>query len=101
MVRQCSKSTASCCSSVSWMVEAILSLDVLVQAIGPDQNVKIALPKSMDINAVFDHRASLPTVGLDRRRIIEVAADLIRVEEAIWLESATAQSSNATPASGT
>jgi len=73
-------------------VEAILSLDVLVQAIGPDQNVKIALPKSMDINAVFDHRASLPTVGLDRYRKIEVAADLIRVEEAIWLESDLVQS---------
>ena len=42
-----------------WMTEAILCLDILSRAIGPNPNVNIALPKSMDINAVFDHRESL------------------------------------------
>jgi hypothetical protein len=69
-----------------WMTEGILSLDILSRAIGPDSNVNIVLPKSMDINAVFDHRESLRAVGLDRYNIVEVAANLIKVREAIWVD---------------
>jgi capsular polysaccharide biosynthesis protein len=69
-----------------WMAEGLLSLDILSRAIGPDADLRIALPKSMDINAVFDHRQSLQATGLDRYQIIEVAADLIHVREAIWVD---------------
>src|ERR1700693_6074979 len=69
------------------MTEGLLPLDVLSQAIGRDRNLNILLPKSMDINAAFDHRGSLRAVGLDRYNIVEVAADLIKVREAIWVDS--------------
>ena len=75
-----------------WMTEAILCLDILSRAIGPNPNVNIALPKSMDINAVFDHRESLRALGLDRYDVVEVAADLIQVREAIWVDSELVQS---------
>jgi len=75
-----------------WMTEAILSLDILSRAIGPDASVSIALPKSMDIAAVFDHRESLRSVGLDRYDVVEVAAELINVREAIWVDSDLVQS---------
>ncbi len=70
-----------------WMTEGILSLDILSRAIGPDPNLNIALPKSMDINAVFDHRESLGVLDLDRYNIVEVAANLIKVREAIWVDN--------------
>ncbi|HEY4406513.1 MAG TPA: glycosyltransferase 61 family protein [Xanthobacteraceae bacterium] len=70
-----------------WLVEGLLSFDILSRAMGPDANLKIALPKSMDINALFDHRESLRAVGLDGRNVTEIAADLIKVREAIWVDS--------------
>jgi hypothetical protein len=70
-----------------WLVEGLLSLDILTRVMGPDANLKIALPKSMDINALVDHRETLRAVGLGGRDITEVAADIIRVQEAIWVDS--------------
>jgi hypothetical protein len=70
-----------------WMAEGVLSLDVLSQAIGSDQNMSIALPKSMDINALFDHRGAIRAVGLDGFHIMEMPFELIRVKEAIWVDS--------------
>jgi hypothetical protein len=75
-----------------WMVEGILSLDILSRAMGPDPNLNIALPKSMDIAAVFDHRESLHAVGLDGYDVVEVAADFIKVRESIWVDSDLVQS---------
>ena len=75
-----------------WMTEGILSLDVLSRAMGPDPALRIALPKSMDIAALLDHRESLRAVGLDGYHIEEVAADLIHVREAIWVDSDLVQS---------
>ena len=42
-----------------------------VASLGPDSNLKIALPKSMDIHEVFDHRETLRAVGLDAHETIE------------------------------
>jgi len=70
-----------------WMTEGILSLDILSRAMGPDSNLNIALPKSMDINGVFDHRESLRALGLDQYSIVELEANLIKVREAIWVDS--------------
>jgi len=75
-----------------WMTEAILSLDILSRALGPDPNVNIVLPKSMDVAAVFDHRESLRAVGLDGYNIVETTANLIKVSEAIWVDSDLVQS---------
>ena len=75
-----------------WMTEGILSLDILSRAIGPDPNLNIALPKSMEIAQVFDHRESLRALGLDGYNVVEVAADLIKVREAIWVDSDLVQS---------
>jgi glycosyltransferase involved in cell wall biosynthesis len=70
-----------------WMTEGILSLHILSRAIAPDPNLTIILPKSMDVNAVFDHRDSLRAVGLDGYNIVEVGETLIKVREAIWVDS--------------
>ena len=70
-----------------WVTEGLLSLHILSQALGPDSNLNVALPKSMDINALFDHRESIRAVGLDGYAIEEVAADLIKVREAVWVDS--------------
>jgi glycosyltransferase involved in cell wall biosynthesis len=70
-----------------WMVEGILCLDILSRAMGPASDLRIALPKSMDICALLDHRESLQSLGFDRHKIVEVADNLIRVREAIWVES--------------
>ena len=70
-----------------WLVEGLLALDVLVRTIGDDLDLKIVLPKTMDINAVFDHRASLKALGFDKWSIIEASPPLIRVDEAVWVES--------------
>jgi glycosyltransferase involved in cell wall biosynthesis/capsular polysaccharide biosynthesis protein len=70
-----------------WMAEGILSLDILSRAMAPAQNLSIALPKSVDINAVFDHRDTLRALGFDNFDTVEVGANLIKVREAIWVES--------------
>jgi glycosyltransferase involved in cell wall biosynthesis len=70
-----------------WMVEGLLSLDILSRTLGFDSNVKIALPKSRRIAERFDHRDSLKAVGLDRYDIVDVAENLIKVQEAIWVDS--------------
>jgi capsular polysaccharide biosynthesis protein len=46
----------------------------------------------MDIAALLDHRESLKAVGLDGYHTEEVAADLISVREAIWVDSDLVQS---------
>lgn len=70
-----------------WLVEGLLPLDILTQALGVDTTLKIALPKSVDINALVDHRESLRAIGFAGYDIVEVAADLIRVREAVWVDS--------------
>ena len=46
-----------------WVVEGLLPLHVLAQALGPKADVQIVLPRSMDIARLIDHRGSLPAVG--------------------------------------
>jgi glycosyltransferase involved in cell wall biosynthesis/capsular polysaccharide biosynthesis protein len=75
-----------------WMVESVLPLNVLSQALGPDSSLRIALPRSRHIAEVFDHSASLRAVGIDQYPIEEIAADLIKVREAVWVESDVIQS---------
>jgi glycosyltransferase involved in cell wall biosynthesis len=69
-----------------WLVEGLLGLDILSRSLGPDSNVQILLPKSMDIQAKFDHRGTLPAAGFSGHEVVEVGANLIRVREAIWVE---------------
>ena len=75
-----------------WVVEGVLLLDILSRALGVDSKAKIALPKSMHIAEVFDHRGSLEAVGFDGYNIAEIADNLIKVEEAIWVDSDLVQS---------
>jgi len=70
-----------------WMAEGMLQFDIVARALGPDRNLNILLPKSVEIARVFDHRESLRALGLDGYEIVEVAADLIKVREAIWVDS--------------
>jgi len=70
-----------------WLAEGLLSLDILSRALGLNSSLKIALPKSMDINALLDHRETLRAVGLDKYDVVEFEASLIKVQEAIWVES--------------
>ncbi len=70
-----------------WLAEGILSLDTLTQALDSYSGLNIALPKSIDINAVFDHRAMLRALGFDDIPTVEIAAGLIKVREAIWIEN--------------
>jgi len=70
-----------------WLVEGLLSLDILSRALGRNSDLKVVLPKSMDINALFDHRESLRAVGLGGDDIAEVSSNLIQVREAIWVDS--------------
>jgi glycosyltransferase involved in cell wall biosynthesis len=70
-----------------WLVEGLLGLDILCRSLGPDSNVKILFPKSMDIVTVFDHRGTLPAAGFSGHEVVEVGANLIKVREAIWIES--------------
>jgi capsular polysaccharide biosynthesis protein len=74
-----------------WTLEGLLPLSVLSQAFGPDRNLQIALPRSRHIAAVFDHRDSLRATGLDGHKIIDIAADLIKVREAIWVQNGLVQ----------
>lgn len=69
-----------------WLVEGLLSLDILSYALGLDSSLKIALPKSIDINALIDHRESFRAVGLDGYEAVEIPASLIRVREAVWVD---------------
>ena len=39
-----------------WLAEGLLLLDVLVNSFPPNKDICIALPKSMDINPLVDHR---------------------------------------------
>jgi glycosyltransferase involved in cell wall biosynthesis len=75
-----------------WMVEGLLPLDILSRALGLDSKLKIALPKSRHIAELLDHLDSLKAVGLDRHDIVEIAENLIKVEEAIWVERDLIQS---------
>jgi capsular polysaccharide biosynthesis protein len=70
-----------------WVVEGLLSLDILSRSLGLDSNLKIALPKSRHIDERFDHHDSLKAVGFDRYDIVEVPENLIKVQEAIWVDS--------------
>ena len=53
----------------------------------PARDLCIPLPKSMDLNALFDHRDMLHALGFANVDIVEVADGLMRVQEAIWVES--------------
>jgi Glycosyltransferase 61 len=70
-----------------WMAEGLLSLHILSQALGPDPTLHIALPKPLLDSAALDYRGSIRAVGLDHYPIEEVDADLMRVQEGIWVES--------------
>jgi len=70
-----------------WLVEGLLPLDILARVLGLDRNLKIALPRSMEIAEVFDHRETLDALGLGGDWVVEVAVDFINVQEAIWVDS--------------
>jgi hypothetical protein len=70
-----------------WVAEGLLALDVLIHTIGDGLDLKIVLPKTMDINAAFDHRASLAALGFDRWPIVEAPPPIARLGEAVWVES--------------
>jgi capsular polysaccharide biosynthesis protein/glycosyltransferase involved in cell wall biosynthesis len=70
-----------------WIAEGMLALDVLAQTIGDDLDLRIVLPKTMDINAVFDHRASVAALGFGKWPVVEAAPPIVRVGEAVWVES--------------
>jgi hypothetical protein len=75
-----------------WLVEGLLSLDILSRALGPSSHLKIALPRSIKINALINHRETLRAVGFDGFDVVDVTANLIKVQEAIWLDSDSVQS---------
>jgi glycosyltransferase involved in cell wall biosynthesis len=70
-----------------WLAEGLLLLDILSQYLAPARKLCIPLPKSMDLNARFDHRDMLDALGFADIDIVEVADSLIRVQEAVWVES--------------
>jgi len=70
-----------------WIVEGLLCLDILSRALGRDSNLRIALPISMDINALLDHRESVRSLGFGGDHVVEIAENLIGVREAIWVDS--------------
>jgi capsular polysaccharide biosynthesis protein len=67
-----------------WMVEGLLCLDILQRAMGPAARMKIAVPRSVDVAALIQHRESLEDLGFGG--YVEVEAGLIRVREAIWVD---------------
>src|SRR5262249_35239583 len=75
-----------------WMVEGLLPLYALSQAFGSNPNLNIALPRSRHIAEVLDHRASLHAVGLDKYNVTDIAENLIKVREAVWVEPDMIQS---------
>lgn len=70
-----------------WVAEGLLALDILTQALGEGSGLKILLPQTVDIAAVFDHRASLRALGFDTLPIVEVPPHMVYVDEAIWADS--------------
>ncbi len=70
-----------------WIVEGMLCLDILSGALGNDSNLMMVLPKSVDIAALIQHRESLQSLGFGGHKMTEVADGLIRVKEAIWVDS--------------
>ena len=64
-----------------WTAEGMLSLDILSQSLGQGSNLKLPLTKTMDENSIFDNRESLRALGFDRFEMVEVADNLIRVQE--------------------
>lgn len=70
-----------------WLVEGLLGLEVLHQALGPHSGRKIVLPKSREIAAVFDHRATVAATGFGEYEVLEAGENFIKVREAIWMES--------------
>ncbi|MDQ0395741.1 glycosyltransferase 61 family protein [Labrys monachus] len=70
-----------------WVAEGLLALDVLTQTVGQSLGLRIALPRTMDIDAAFDHRASLAALGFDAWPVVEAPPPMARVGEAVWLES--------------
>jgi capsular polysaccharide biosynthesis protein len=70
-----------------WLVEGLLCLDILSRTLEPTLNLKILLPKSMDVHAVLDHRETLRALGFGAHASEEVASPIVRVREAIWVDS--------------
>ncbi len=70
-----------------WLVEGLLCLDILSRTLEPTLNLKILLPKSMDVHAVLDHRETLRALGFGGHASEEVASPIVRVREAIWVDS--------------
>ncbi|MBV9294382.1 MAG: glycosyltransferase, partial [Acidobacteriaceae bacterium] len=70
-----------------WVVEGLLPLHILSSTLGLNSTIKIPMPKSVDLNAVFDHRDSLRAVGLSGYEMVDIPASFIRVREAIWIDS--------------
>ena len=70
-----------------WLAEALLPLDALSSVMSKHDKLHVALPKSIDIAALFDHRATLRALGFDHIEITEVGDNLIKVAEAIWVGS--------------
>ena len=68
-----------------WLAEGLLLLDVLMNSLSPNRDLCIALPKSMDINPLVDHRGSLTSLGFDDINVIEIGDDLINVAEVVWV----------------
>ncbi len=69
-----------------WVVEAMLGLEVLGDALGDRLALRVPLPRSIDVDAAFDHRASFAPMGAERYPVVEIASDLVRVREAIWID---------------
>ncbi|HLK65926.1 MAG TPA: glycosyltransferase 61 family protein [Bryobacteraceae bacterium] len=75
-----------------WLVEGLVGLDLLAGTAVASSSLTIALPKSMDIAALLDHRESLQAIGLGAHKVIEIGSPLIKVREAIWIEPSLVQS---------
>jgi hypothetical protein len=72
-----------------WL-EGLVCLDILSRELGRDNNLKMVLPKSIE-GAAFDHSATLRAVDLGGDNVICAAADLIKVQEAIWIDNDSVQ----------
>ncbi len=70
-----------------WLAEALLPLDVLSTVMAKHHKLHVVLPKSIDVAALFDHRAMLHALGFDHIEITEVGDNLVKVAEAIWVGS--------------
>jgi hypothetical protein len=72
-----------------WLA-GLLCLDMLSRGLGRDKNLKLVLPKSIE-SAAFDHIATLRAVNLGGDSVVCTDADLIKVQEAIWMDSDSVQ----------